>query len=496
MPPSNGRNGEMGNKGHSSELETIEDWLFLTPTADDARIMMTCTDEAIITADTWSTPGIERGMRGRKIVLVFAGKENPEQIEVARRFRESKAQSIRIWRPMCFGDPLYTTLDDYNQEFRLPLVLALEQPWLIHVDVPGTHPNGPIKLTIGLDEIEVEVVDWFYENRIAPGLISLFAGRSGMGKSFVTCDIVARFSRGEPGPFGEIRHPPMRTLFISEDSPTIVLGPRLIELRADREMVRFMTFDAMAQYLIGDTAFLERAYQECGCPKLIVIDPPANFLGSVDEHKNAEVRAVLKTLIAWLDMHRVAAILITHINKQIGKGMDSVERIMGSVAWGSVARITCAFTKDPNQSGMMLFGGTKNNIGEKAEALAYRIVKTDNLATVEWHGTSDANMDDAIDNIKKKSRGKCAVEWLVERFREKIEWESSELKQAAREAGVSNNALFSPEVNALPIDKKRRTNANGDVYYVWRSSSDAWPDKQHRNDRDSGIAGTAGTQPY
>ncbi len=345
-------------------------------------------------------------------------------------------------------------------------------------DRPAPEPKPElIRLTVGLDEIEIEIVDWFYENRIAPGFISLFAGRSGLGKSFVTCDIVACFSRGEPAPYSEIRHSPMRTLFISEDSPNIILGPRLIELRADRKMVRFMTWEAMAQYTIGDTEFLERAYQECGVPQLIVIDPPANFLGSVDEHKNAEVRAVLKGLVAWLEGHRAAAILITHINKQIGKGMDAVERIMGSVAWGSVARITCAFTKDPNQSGQLLFGGTKNNIGEKAETLAYRIVKTENLAIIEWHGKADVNMDDAIDSVKKKSRGACATEWLEERFRERYEWDSNELKRLGADAGISKNALFSPEVNALPIRKIKRTDASGESYWVWRAD-DGWPPRK------------------
>ncbi len=355
---------------------------------------------------------------------------------------------------------------------------SLRKPSRRALAVPQKNGSLPTpvlaKLTIGLDEFEPQTVDWFYENRIAPGFISLFAGRSGLGKSFVTCDIVARFSRGEAAPYSDIRMPPVRSLFISEDSPQVVLGPRLIELRADRSMIRFMTWDAMAQYTIGDTDFLERAYQECGRPALIVIDPPANFLGSVDEHKNAEVRAVLKALVAWLELHRAAAILITHINKQIGKGMDAVERIMGSVAWGSVARVTCAFTKDPNEPGQLLFGGTKNNLGELAETLAYKIVKTEKLATVEWQGKSDANMDDAVDNVKKKSRGVCAVEWLEDRFREKTEWESSELRDLAVDSGISKNALWSPEVNALPIDKKKRTNAFGDTSWIWRAR-DGWP---------------------
>jgi len=356
------------------------------------------------------------------------------------------------------------------------------QPAVVHQAEP---PKELIRLTIGLDEIVPRRVDWLYENRIAPGFISLFAGRSGLGKSFVTCDIVARFSRGEPAPYSNLSRPAMRTMFISEDSPEIVIGPRLIELKADRKMVRFMTWEAMAAYTLGDTAMLDRAYQECGRPGLIVIDPPANFLGSVDEHKNAEVRAVLKTLIAWLDLHRVAAVLITHINKQLGKGMDAVERIMGSVAWGTTARITCAFTKDPDARGQFLFGGTKNNLGEVADTLMYKIVKTEALATVQWEGKTDTTMDDAIDQVKKKSKGKSAVEWLEERFREKREWESVELRSMGKEHGITSYALFeSPEVLALPIKKRKRMNANGEQYWVWQAE-DGWPIGQSESSESS-----------
>lgn len=338
---------------------------------------------------------------------------------------------------------------------------------------PVTIPEGT-KLTIGLDEIEPKKVDWIYENRIAPGFISIFAGRTGLGKSFVTCDIVSKLSIGFAPPYSQLRHEPMRTLFISEDSPEIVIGPRLIELGADRRMVRFLTWEAMALYTLGDTELLGRAYRECGEPGLIVIDPPANFLGKIDEHKNAEVRSILKGLCAWLDIHKVACIFIMHVNKAVGKGLDAVERIVGSVAWGTSARITLAFTKDPNVSGQLLFGGTKNNLGPLADTVAFRIVKTEVLATVEWLGGVDTTMEDAMNSIKKKSRGVCAVEWLTEQFRQRLEWESDELKRNAAEAGISKNALWSPEVNALPISKRKRINAAGDPQWFWVANG-GWP---------------------
>jgi hypothetical protein len=372
-----------------------------------------------------------------------------------------------------------------------------KQPRVLPASVMTASKNGQAvppapklagkKLTIGLDEIKTEKVDWIYENRIAPGFISIFAGRTGQGKSFVACDIVAKLSYGFTAPYSKLSHPPMRTLFISEDSPNVVIGPRLIELGADRSMIKFMTWDALAAYTIGDTDMLERAYQESGRPRIIVIDPPANFLGKIDEHKNAEVRSVLKLLCAWLEKHKVACIFIMHINKAVGKGMDAVERIVGSVAWGTSARITLAFTKDPNTAGQLLFGGTKNNLGPLAETIAYKIVSTDSLAMVEWLGQVDTTMEDAMNSIKKKSRGQCAVEWLTDRFREKREWESDVLREDADNNGISKNALWSPEAQALPILKRQRINAAGDRKWFWIADT-GWP-----IEKENGNLGNVGT---
>ncbi len=356
---------------------------------------------------------------------------------------------------------------------------GIAQPRVLPLMVEGVSRNGtskpiPAKLTIGLDEITPEKVDWLWEERIAPGFITIFAGRTGLGKSFVTCDVAARLSRGEPAPYSALNCGMVRTLMISEDPIKQMLGPRLIELGAVRKHVRFMTWDAMGVFTLNNVNMLNQAYEECEHPGLLVIDPPSNFLGSIDEHKNAEIRAALKELVGWLDEHHVACVLITHINKAVGKGLDAVERIVGSIAWGSMARITLAFAKDPD-SAQFLCGGTKNNIGRLAHPLAYRIVETDELARIEWVGKSDINIEDAMNKVKRKSRGTSAVEWLTGLFRERREWESVELKRMAGEVGVSKYALFeSQEVRALPIDKRKRMNSNGDHYWVWIAEQ-GWP---------------------
>lgn len=357
---------------------------------------------------------------------------------------------------------------------------------------PGTNgtvepkPALPAKLTIGLDEVVEEDVDWIYENVIAIGFISIFAGQTSQGKSFVVCDLIARLTRGDELPFSKDKRSPCRVLMISEDPLEQMLGPRLNSMGAVKESVRFLTWEAMATYTLTDTDMLDQAYLECSEPILLVIDPPQNFLGKADEHKNSEVRTVLMRVVAWLQKRLAACILIMHVNKQIGKGLAALDRIMGSVAWATTPRIAIGFTDDPDNQDQHIMAGIKNNLGRKAQACTYRIVTTTpKRAKVEWGSVIDISADDAMNKVKRKPVGHSAVEWITDRFREQREWESLELKRLAREAGISTDSIFKgSEVNALPILKRPRVNASGDRYWVWIAQP-GWPKKRGESSESS-----------
>ena len=334
-----------------------------------------------------------------------------------------------------------------------------------------------VRITVRASEIRTKRVNWLWQDRIPVGFITLFAGRTGLGKSFVTCDLAARITQGEDLPDGPsgLRGECRNVLFISEDPYEYVLAPRLMELGADLTRISFFTWETMAQYRLDDTSILDRAIAECGDVAMVCIDPPTNFLGDgIDEHKNSAVRSVLMHLVGWLAGKEIACVLITHVNKPSGKGVDALSRIIGSVAWATTARIAHLFAADPDDAGRCLFCPDKNNLGQKAKTLAYRIKSTDTLAVVEWDGVVDMTSDEAMSGEKKKSRGVVATEWLVERFRERREWQSDELKRAGVEAGLSRNALFSPEVAALPIRKRQVVTANGDRHWVWQAE-EYWP---------------------
>jgi hypothetical protein len=351
-------------------------------------------------------------------------------------------------------------------------------------DAPEDAPTGfrghsgadyPFPLVIRGSDVTPRKVDWLMPGRIPLGFLTLMAGRTGVGKSFVTLDLAARLSAGEeiPGEAGEC-FVAANTLVIGEDSHEYVLAPRLIEAGADMGRIAFMGWEAMASYSLADSRMLDDAYHASGRPKLVVIDPPTNFLGAKDEHKNAEVRQVLMHVSIWAMSHDVAVVMITHCNKGSKKDLAALDRIIGSVAWASTARIAHLLAPHPEEEGQSVFLPLKSNIGPLCRGLSYVIVSTPTLARVEWGALTDVLADDALGGREKKPRGIVAVEWLADRFRERREWPSDELHRAAAEAGISRNALFSPEAQALPIRRKRHVNAGGESHWTWAALPE-WP---------------------
>lgn len=419
-----------------------------------------------------TTPKGDRDIRYNKAVFNIATMANWPELD------ESKAKaSLRAAAQACGLDEYVADekLSRVWEEGRVAPPRVRPEP-KAEASAVATIPEGE-SVTVSAADVDPLPVEWLWQDRIAIGFISLFAGRTGVGKSFVLCDIAAKLSTGREFPDGSPPKPVSGTLFISEDPYQYVLVPRLKELGANLPLIRFMKWEAMAKYSLRDTEFLNRAWEESGKPSLIVIDPPANFLGAKDEHKNAEIREVLMQIVAWLESRCVGMVFITHYNKGGGdKALDALDRIMGSVAWASSARIACGFQIDPGDQSKCVFGGIKNNLGEKAGPLSYRIAKTETLAVVEWLGKSDTTLDDALN--QKAPRKVSAVEFLMRHFRQQRCWPSNELYHLGKVEGVSRDALFEAK-KALPIGAALVYPQDGGAkFWEWQAQP-GWPPEEN-----------------
>lgn len=345
------------------------------------------------------------------------------------------------------------------------------------VDAETGKRTYPFPLIIKGSAIEPKKVVWLWPDRVPIGFLTLFAGRTSVGKSFVTLDFAARVTVGEELPFcGGLCAETGNILIISEDSAQYVIAPRLIELGADMDRINVMTFEAMAHFTLSNIDMLDDLYEQSDRPSLVIIDPPTNFLGQKDEHKNAEVRGVLMGLSIWAMKYDLAVVLITHCNKGIKKDIAALDRIIGSVAWASTTRIAHILAPDPDDMSRCLFIPMKNNVGEVAKGLAYRVRKTDTLAVVDWLEPVEMTGDEAIGAMARPRRV-VAAEWLVERFQERLEWPSDDLFRAGQAAGVSRNAIFEAK-DSLQLPKARHDiTEDGRNEWVWWVPPD-WPPLQ------------------
>jgi putative DNA primase/helicase len=344
-------------------------------------------------------------------------------------------------------------------------------------DKPGADKPGDHKpLTVLASEIRPQSVQWLWPGRVPKNFITIFAGQTDMGKSFVTLDMIARMTTGGEIPFckGEC-FDVGSALVISEDPPEYMLVPRLIELGADLGRVRFMSWEAMSEYFLGNATFLDDAVNEVPDCRLVVIDPPTNFLGDVNENRNSEIRQTLKNVVLWCKDRDLACVLIMHVNKQGGKGTTAINRVVGSVAWLSSARIAHVFAPSDHSQERRLFVPLKNNLGPKSHALAFELTPTEHLAKVAWIEEIQTTADDAMLNEPKRVRRDIqAKDWLVERFREKLSWPSDELFRAGKAANLSRNAIFEAK-DLLDLPRARViTHENGDKEWVWWVPPD-WP---------------------
>jgi hypothetical protein len=395
-----------------------------------------------------------------------------------------------------------TGLGDFEIErtIRSGLNAGEKQPRVLPAGVMGAQKNGsstqaPIppgtRLIIWAKDVKVKKIEWLWPGRIPLGKMTTFAGQTGMGKTFTMVDIAARVTNGDEIPFygGECFNVG-KVLFISaEDDADDTIIPRFMELGGNVDRLAFLSPKAEESFSLAALDLLNQCLDQMGKDVvLICIDPPTSYLGAVDDHKNAQLRGLLGPLKRFCSSRNVGLIFGTHVNKAMGQNVEAMARVIGSVAWVAGVRAAHMFCTDPDDKDQSLFIPLKVNIAKKPKGLVYKIkgvAGDDNRGTLEWLGEDDRSADEAMGKVKRKSRGVCAVEWLTERFQEKREWESEDITRAGREAGVSRNALWSPEVNALPFRRKKRVSADGVPCWMW-IADDGWP-------QNNGIVGTIGT---
>ena len=238
-------------------------------------------------------------------------------------------------------------------------------------------------VTRRVSDIEAKPVSWLWPRRIARGKVSIIAGNPGLGKSQVTASIAAIVTTGGHWPMDGSQCTPGDVVFLSaEDDPADTVRPRLEAAGANLKRVHVV--DAVILGYTGEGQQQNRIFSlqqdmdalsvklaELGDVAAVIIDPITAYLGDVDSHRNAEVRALLAPLSGLAAKHSIAIIGVSHLNKSAGA--EPLMRVNGSLAFVAAARAAYLVAPDPQDPARRFFLPMKNNIGPDSEGLAFQI---------------------------------------------------------------------------------------------------------------------------
>ena len=204
-------------------------------------------------------------------------------------------------------------------------------------------------------------------------------------------------------------------ILANEDDAARTIRPRLDAAGADLSKVYIVEGVARAGddvdlfQLDTDIQDLRERVREIGDVKLIIIDPPAAYLGSkVDAYKESDVRRILAPLTKLAQETGALVLLIVHLNKRTDGGAQ--QRFGGSTAWVAAPRVAFLVTEEDGTKKRFMLP-VKNNLGDDRTGFEYHIVEKlidygdqrIKSSHVEWLGTSNLSAQQLLNPPRDKS---------------------------------------------------------------------------------------------
>lgn len=256
------------------------------------------------------------------------------------------------------------------------------------------EPNGAKPRTVrwtAASSIKPRPVVWLWEDRIPVGELTLTPGRGGLGKSTFHAHLIARLTRGQ---LAGVYHGTPRTCAIAanEDSWERTIVPRLIAAGADLDLVGRVDVTTTVDQAAGttlslpeDVAGLERMIRQRHVA-LLSVDPLMSMINAErNTHHDRETRGALEPLGRLADRAGCAVLGNAHFNKT--GSSDALDRLIGSVAFGNVARAVLSFAADDD--GTLVMSQAKNNLGRTDPAICSLRFQIESVIVDTDEGPSD-----------------------------------------------------------------------------------------------------------
>jgi hypothetical protein len=302
-------------------------------------------------------------------------------------------------------------------------------------------------------DIEMEPISWLWALWLACGKLHILAGEAGTGKTTIALWLASIVSCGGRWPDGSRAEAGNVLIWSGEDDPKDTLVPRLSAAGADLSRIFIISGvqagqDVRAFDPAKDMEGLLNAAQRIGNVKMLILDPIVNAV-SGDSHKNTEVRRGLQPVVDFGTRTGCAILGITHFSKG-SVGRSPLERLVGSLAFGALARVVMVAATRENQDDAptsRIFMRAKSNIGPDDGGYGYDLEQTPipekpeiSASRVAWGKAIDGKARDVLNQAEAvKDSESSAIAEARAFLREALgegQKTASEVEAEAKEYGI------------------------------------------------------------
>jgi hypothetical protein len=305
-------------------------------------------------------------------------------------------------------------------------------------------PKDKRLLSIEVSTICPEPVSWLWPNYFPCAKLSLLSGDPGCGKTWLSLDIAARLSTGNPWPDHSQNGLKGNTLILScEDGASDTFRPRLDRLGADLSRI-FLLQEPLDLSTEQGRALLASEVEQRK-PHLIIIDPVFDYSGNVNPNAVEKVRAMLTPLGALAEQSRAAVLLTSHLNKS--STMQAIYRTSGSASgWIGKARAAFLILRDEEDLGYCgrqrrILAPVKTNLSPMEPKPLYFLISEN--AGLEFEPVpEDFSLDEHL--MAKGHHGAPQLDEAKKFVKETLKngpIEASEILEQAQRAGIAQKTI-------------------------------------------------------
>ncbi|MEZ5660437.1 MAG: AAA family ATPase [Burkholderiaceae bacterium] len=249
--------------------------------------------------------------------------------------------------------------------------------------------------------VRMTAVRWLWNGWLAQGKLQLLAGPPGLGKTTISTSIAAAVTVGGMWPDGTRAPVGSVLIWSAEDDISDTLVPRLVDAGADLDRVRFVTSSAGSFDPATEMAALQREAVSMPDLRLLILDPIVSAVAG-DSHRANDVRRALQPVVDFARATGAAVLGITHFSKGAG-GKAPIERVIGSQAFGALARLVLVAVQEPGEDGRRLLVRAKSNIGPDGGGISYSIEQVPvsgaepiRATRIQWHEQVEGHAADLL----------------------------------------------------------------------------------------------------